>query len=338
MPDRLIQLVVRKDDSQTICDCLGDLHAQDWWRTDCVGDLDRQVFYIALHKADAQATIDAISEAMEDRENWRLYSLATEANLPEIVDEEEVERLAQQETSATREEIYGDIRDGASLTTDYLLMTALATCVAAIGLNTGQVAVVIGAMVIAPLLGPILAFAFGTTLGNLALLKVSARSLLAGLGVSVAVGTLLGQIYPAGSNAMDSGMMDYSGVLGLHTVILPLASGAAAALMVAGNKQSGLVGVMVAAALLPPLAGFGLLLGSGNFTMGLRALASVIANIVAINLAAQVVFYVKGIRPRRWNSADHATSVRTSLMVSAALVALVAAALWGFGHPQIFGL
>ncbi|MCM5705166.1 TIGR00341 family protein [Larsenimonas salina] len=325
MANRLIQLMAPRDDEKAIRKCLDSLELKEWWQSSPGGEGERATFYIALHQAEAQDVMDSLSDTLKDRDNWRLFSLATEANLPEVDGEEEQERLEQKNTASAREEIYGSVRSGATLSLDYLLMTAFATCVAAIGLNQGQVAVVIGAMVIAPLLGPILAFAFGSTLGNLELLWIAARSLFAGLAVSIIVGVAIGFIYRA---TPDNSMMNFSGVMSLQTLILPLASGAAAALMVASGKMSALVGVMVAAALLPPLAAFGLFIGDGNYLSGGRALVSVVVNIVAINLAAQVVFLTKGIRPRAWESDSRNTSIRMALGVSGGLVVLAGVFLW----------
>ncbi|MDF1873347.1 TIGR00341 family protein [Vannielia sp.] len=333
MSDRLLQIIADSDDIDTVVDCLSELPPAHWWRLPKDEDGGRQMVYVALHPSDAQEVMDAVSDALEGRDNWRLYSLPTEASLPELDDEEEEERRARRETSNAREEIYSDVRQGTALTWDYLIMTALATIVAAIGLSSGQVPVVIGAMVIAPLLGPILAFAFGTAIGNFDLLTIALRALGAGLLVAVAAGAVLGYFLPAAEP--DGTMMDFNGTLSLRTVALPLAGGAAAALMVAGGRTSGLVGVMVAAALLPPLAAFGLLLGAGNIGGALKALTTVVTNVVAINLAAQVVFIAKGVRPRRWESSNHLTSVRVSIGASAALVLLLAAALWAAGHGYI---
>jgi uncharacterized membrane protein len=72
-----------------------------------------------------------------------------------------------QEASATaiRESLYEEIEKSARLDVNYLALVMLSTVVAAIGLIEDNVAVVIGAMVIAPLLGPNLALALGTALG-----------------------------------------------------------------------------------------------------------------------------------------------------------------------------
>jgi uncharacterized hydrophobic protein (TIGR00341 family) len=328
MSDRLIQIVTDTAHVETIQGCFKDLPEKDWY---CfpAGDDGRQVIIATLDQVDLQDVLDEIAKAMDGKDGWSLHALNTEANLPEVEDEEETERVAQAENANAREEIYDDIRQNTALTVDYLVMTGLATVVAAIGLLQDQVAVVIGAMVIAPLLGPIIAFAFATTLGTAQLMWIALRALGAGLGVGVAAGVALGFAVPFNG---DSSLMAYDGSLSVMTVALPLASGAAAALMVAGGQTSGLVGVMVAAALLPPLAAFGLLLGNGSYVPALRALATVIINIAAINLAALVVFRVKGVRPRNWRSDKHQTSIRISLAIATAVVVLLGLAVYAAEH------
>ncbi|MZR12017.1 TIGR00341 family protein [Maritimibacter sp. DP07] len=312
MSDRLIQIVARKEDVPTITDCLEDLKDENWY---CfpAGEGDRQVIIAALDHVDMQEVLDRIAEAMDGREGWTLHALPTEASLPEVTDEEEKERIAQAENANSREEIYADIRRGTALTVDYLIKIGLATVVAAIGLLQDEIAVVIGAMVIAPLLGPILAFSFATTLGTVPLMLVALRALGAGLGVGVLAAVALGFVVPFNG---ESSIMAYDGSLSLMTVALPLASGAAAALMVAGGQTSALVGVMVAAALLPPLAAMGLLIGDGSYVEATRAFATVVINVAAINLAALVVFRLKGIRPRNWDTEDRRTSILGSYAAS----------------------
>lgn len=328
MSERLIQVVVRQEHVRAVTQCLAGLPEQHWFLLP-TEDADRQVIVAALHRVDTQSVLDSISDALQGKTGWRLHALPTEASLPEIRDEAEEERVTQRETALAREEIYADIRQGTALTVDYLVLTALATVVAAIGLSQGQTAVVIGAMVIAPLLGPILAFAFATTLGTVPLMLIALRALGAGLVVAVLAALAIGF---AMSGALDPIAAAYAEPISLLTVALPLASGAAAALMLAGGQKGALVGVMVAAALLPPLSAFGLLLGGGLWPEAGRALATVLVNIAAINFAAQLAFRLKGIRPRRWKSEHHQTSLRVSLGASAAIVALVAGAIYASGH------
>ncbi|HEU5339450.1 MAG TPA: DUF389 domain-containing protein, partial [Sulfuricaulis sp.] len=88
--------------------------------------------------------------------------------------------------------------------------------------------------------------------------------------------------------------------VGLDSVALALASGAAAALSLTTGLSSVLVGVMVAVALLPPAATFGLMLGSGQYALATGAGLLLAVNIVCVNFAAKLVFLMKGIHPRTW--------------------------------------
>jgi uncharacterized membrane protein len=88
--------------------------------------------------------------------------------------------------------------------------------------------------------------------------------------------------------------------VGLDSVALALASGAAAVLSLTTGLSSVLVGVMVAVALLPPTATLGLMLGAGQYHHALGAGLLLAVNIVCVNLAAKVVFLAKGIHPRTW--------------------------------------
>jgi uncharacterized membrane protein len=87
---------------------------------------------------------------------------------------------------------------------------------------------------------------------------------------------------------------------GLDSIALALASGAAAALSLTTGLPSVLVGVMVAVALLPPAAALGLMLGDGNINSAIGASLLLAVNIVCVNLASKIVFYLKNIHPRTW--------------------------------------
>lgn len=81
-------------------------------------------------------------------------------------------------------------------------------------------------------------------------------------------------------------------------IVLALMSGAAAALSITSGAASALVGVMVAVAILPPIASFGIMLGMGNFTLAMSSSILVMVNLVCINLSAQIIFIVKKVTPR----------------------------------------
>ncbi|MCG8344430.1 MAG: DUF389 domain-containing protein, partial [Chlorobiales bacterium] len=87
---------------------------------------------------------------------------------------------------------------------------------------------------------------------------------------------------------------------GLDSIALAFASGAAAALSLSTGLPSVLVGVMVAVALLPPAATFGLMLGHARIDLATGAALLLAVNVVSVNLACKLVFLIKGVRPRTW--------------------------------------
>jgi uncharacterized membrane protein len=123
-------------------------------------------------------------------------------------------------------------------------------------------------------------------------------------------------------------------VVGLDSVALALASGAAAALSLTTGLSSVLVGVMVAVALLPPAATVGLMFGHGETDLAINAALLLAINIVCVNLASKVVFLAKGISPRTWYEKAKAkrAMVIYILMWLVTLAILIAAV---FARPEL---
>jgi uncharacterized hydrophobic protein (TIGR00341 family) len=157
--------------------------------------------------------------------------------------------------------------------------------------------VVVGAMVIAPLLSPNIALALGTALGDTSLMLKAARTNGVGIGLALVLSLVIGLVWPVDIRSHE--LMARTDV-GMESIALALASGAAAVLSITTGLSSVLVGVMVAVALLPPTATLGLMLGAGQFQHALGAGLLLAVNIVCVNLAAKVVFLAKGIHPRTW--------------------------------------
>jgi uncharacterized hydrophobic protein (TIGR00341 family) len=248
-----------------------------------------------------------------------------EATLPKIEAESAPARAASdaRRTVALREEVYQDVASGAKLRGNLLALTVLSTIVAAIGMSADNIAVVVGAMVIAPLLGPLLAFSFAGALGDLALMISAAKTALAGLATGVATAVVFGFLAPVN---LESAELLARTDIGLDSIAIALASGAAAALSVTGGLSSALVGVMLAVALLPPAAAMGIYAGAGEAESAFRAGVLLLVNVVCVNLAAQVVFVWKGVRPRTWlERVSTARAMRVTLGMWAVLLALLSA-------------
>ena len=103
--------------------------------------------------------------------------------------------------------------------------------------------------------------------------------------------------------------------VGLDAVVLALASGAAAVISLTTGVASVLVGVMVAVALLPPAATLGLMIGAGEPSLAMGAALLLAVNIVSVNLAAKIVFWVRGIKPRSWLEKQKANQSMVTYLV-----------------------
>ena len=205
---------------------------------------------------------------------------------------------------------------------DFIIMVVLSTIVATIGLNSDGVAAVIGAMVIAPLLGPVLGFSMGAALGDFHLLRRASLTLAAGIGTALACALVLSFFVPVDLNSHE--LMSRAEVR-LDGLALAMAAGGAAALSLTRVEASALVGVMVAAALLPPGAAIGLFIGAGEWELALRADLLLSLNIAALILSALIVFRLRRIRPRNWieqKNADRAVLINVGLSAFFLLVSV----------------
>lgn len=286
---------------------------------------------VLLEAEKSEAVLDILEKRYADKEGYRIVILPVEATLPRI---EIAEPAASDKPQSgneppaektperiSRHELYEDISDAARFSKVYFAMVVLSAIVATIGLEHNSVAIVIGAMVIAPLLGPNVALALATTLGDLPLAKQAALTSLAGIAtvtlMTLSIGALL-HVDPTLSQLASRTQV------GLSDVALALAAGCAGALAFTTGVSAILVGVMVAVALLPPMVTFGLLLGDGQLTLAMGALSLLAANLICLNLAAVVTFMVQGIRPATWWEKDRAKkATRIAIALWVTLLVLV---------------
>jgi uncharacterized hydrophobic protein (TIGR00341 family) len=203
----------------------------------------------------------------------------------------------------SREELYQQVNEGAQLTRTFVVLVALSAVVAAVGVAYNNVTVVIGAMVIAPLLGPNVALSLATALGDIDLAKSAAKTDLVGILVALAIAIPIAFLVRVDPQV---GEIQTRLHVQLKDVVLALASGSAGVLSITTGAPAALIGVMVAVALLPPLVTFGLLVGAGDRELAMRALLLFITNVICVNLAGVVTLLVQNVRPRTWWEADRA--------------------------------
>jgi len=329
---RLVRLVVREDCREEALTILEEHDVSTRWVLPGADGL--VVIEMVLPGEGNEPILDSLEDRFRDRETFRLLFVPLQAVVPRMEERDE-ESEEEGETSEdpsesrvpariNREELYADLSDSAKTTPYYLVMVALSAVVACAGLRLGDGAVIIGAMVIAPLIGPNLGVAFATTLGDLKLglgaFLASMAGALTAFGVALLAGILFG-VDPQGTEVVSRTRLTYD------NLALALAAGAAGAISLTRGVGTGLVGVMVAVALLPPLANAGLLLGGGYGEMGGGALLLVVGNVVCINLAATAAFLIQGVRPNTWWKEEDGRRTRAvwaaSILWTVLLLALV---------------
>lgn len=197
----------------------------------------------------------------------------------------------------TQPHLYSQIYESAEfLSARYLLDLLFAAGIATLGLVLNSPAVVIGAMLISPLMGPILASGLSFAASDIYLgIKSTASlvgSVLVAISFSAALVWLLPFQAPTGEilartqpNLLDLGVAVFSGLAGSVVVARSLSGGAASALP----------GVAIAVALMPPLCTVGFGVGSGwNWQIISGAGLLFLTNLVAIAASAFLVFYIAG--------------------------------------------
>lgn len=291
---RLIEIVADAGHSDTLAGIAAQYEITDiWWGA--AGEDGRRSCRMLVTDEKRQAVMDALQNVLGTAEETRILVLPLDVALPRADEDEEA--AGRKRVAATREELYSEIERGARLDSNFVLLTFLSTVVAAIGLLEDNIAVVVGAMVIAPLLGPNIALAFATSLGDRELAWSGLKAELVGLGMAFGLSVLIGLLWPVDIASRE--ILARTDV-GLDGVALALASGAAAVLSLTTGLSSTLVGVMVAVALLPPTATLGMLLGAGHQSLAGGAGLLLAVNVVCVILSAKLVFLVRGVKPRTW--------------------------------------
>jgi uncharacterized hydrophobic protein (TIGR00341 family) len=290
---KYVEVVVDAGSTDTVSAIAKKFEASDF-RAGKVGEDKMRPMRLLVADDKIQLVLDSLQKILGTQPSARVVVLPVEIALPKPSEEE---RKEEDSAVEAREALYEEVEKNARLDLNFAVLVVLSTIVAAIGLIESNVAVVIGAMVIAPLLGPNLAFGLGTALGDISLMRKSALTTSAGILLAVALSVVIGIFWPFDVSSPELAARTN---VGLDSVALALASGAAAALSLTTGLSSVLVGVMVAVALLPPAVTLGIMLGLGHINPALGAGLLLAINVVCVNLAIKVVFFFKGIRPRTW--------------------------------------
>ena len=295
---------------------------------------ERSCIKVLVEAASTEPLTDTIGRVCTDKASYRLVLLPVEATLPPVEEPAPAETPSDEKDDSkrvgrvSREELLADLSDTARLSRTFAVLTILSTVVAVIGLTRSNVAIIIGAMVIAPFLGSNVALSLATTLADASLARRSLMALVSGLFVALGIAVVAGLVLRPSSAIPEIASRT---AVGWGDIALAVASGAAGSLAYTTAAPTALVGVMVSVALLPPWVVFGMLMGSGQWVPALGALLLTGMNVICLNLAGVLTFLVQGVRPGSWWEAKQArkmSSIALSIWIGllAILIVLLLAA------------
>ncbi|MCM8537584.1 MAG: TIGR00341 family protein [Lentisphaeraceae bacterium] len=199
-------------------------------------------------------------------------------------------------TREDRINLHNNLHVNSNWNFDFVSLIALSTAIASLGLISNSSAVVIGAMLIAPLMLPILGAGLAIIQGNMPLILNSIKSIILGFLTALIIGFVCGLFAPMQTLTNE---IAARGEPRMADLLIALFSGIAAAHCMSRPKLSAaLPGVAIAAALVPPIASAGISLAHGNGGMAQGAALLFLTNVICIILGSAIAFYAAGIRPQ----------------------------------------
>jgi uncharacterized hydrophobic protein (TIGR00271 family) len=217
--------------------------------------------------------------------------------------------------TVSQAEVIEKRRAECAITERYLFMTAMSAGIAVLGLLLSSPAVVIGAMLLSPLMDPIMGLGFALAIGDYPWLKQSARSLAWGTAMAIALTATLVYLSPIQTITPEIAARTQPNLFDLFVALFSALAGAYA--MIRGREGT-IVGVAIATALMPPLATVGFGLATWNWTVFSGALLLYVTNLITIALTALGMARLYGFR----TSLSSRNTLLQNIAVLAVFVAL----------------
>lgn len=213
------------------------------------------------------------------------------------------------------------------------ILLVLSTMIATAGLLSDSAAVVIGAMLVAPMMNPVMAAAGAVVMGwpgrfYGALWLVSAM----GLG-ALLLSSLITLLSPDLVFLPEQVLARTRPTF--YDLLIALAAGSAGAYTITRKETSAIPGVAVAVALLPPLASAGILVTTGEYELALRAVVLFLTNLIAMVLAGALTFMAVGVSPATARK-QTAAFVRSQLSLFLVLTIAISVPLWFYSEKILF--
>jgi uncharacterized hydrophobic protein (TIGR00341 family) len=321
---RLVQVLIPEGQSESVLTAL-DEQGIDYAVFQEVGrgDFEAMVQF-PVPPSGVEAMMDVLTEAGVREDSYTIV-LATETVVSQRLSALE-ERFPGLRIS--RDELYARAQDLAPANSTFFAFLILSTVIATTGLLLDSAATIIGAMVVAPLMGPAISASAGTILDDQLMAARGVRLQVTGLIAAIATGAILGWLLqqtiliPPELDIQSIPQVAERTSPNFLSLFLALGSGIAGAISIIRGSGSSLVGVAIAVALVPPAATSGLGIAFGLPGVVIAGAVLVVVNLLAINVSALILFYVAGFKPLE---AGRYEGVRSSV-VSRIVVIVIAIA------------
>ena len=233
-----------------------------------------------------------------------------------------MKNLKMEITESARETIYQSVLDSSHLDLEYVAMLAFAGLIALFGLLQNSVAVIIGAMLISPLMNPVLAAALALILGDWILGRRAASVLAWSIGGVIALTWLVAWLTPLKQVTPEILARTNPNLLDLLVAVL---AGLAGTLALRGGPVSMTIipGVAIAVAVIPPLAVVGFSLSGQHGAMAWGGFLLFVTNLVSIMISAAVVFRLMGFAPHE-DTQEGRAKLRKRMAASALVLIILA--------------
>lgn len=217
--------------------------------------------------------------------------------------------------------VFETLAIGAAPTKEYYVLTILSCIIATMGLIQGSAAVIIGAMIVAPLMTPILAFSLGVVWGDLFLIRISVASIFKGVFWAILISSSIAYLVPLPTLSPE--IMART-TPSLFDVAVAIASGLVGAYGNANKKISNsLVGIAIAVALMPPLCTIGIGIGKMSMEVAGGATLLFLINLVCISLSGAVVFWIMKVQPASADQSEVTRRAMSQIVVSVIILSLI---------------
>jgi len=235
--------------------------------------------------------------------------------------ERSILRINPQLTKVEQNELVWSANKNADTNLDYTVMIVLSAGLATLGLMINSAAVIIGAMLVAPLMSPISGFSAGMATGLIALTRRASLTLLVGVLLALLISIGMGTFFPLDAPTPEMLSRGSPGVLDAAVAVV---SGLVAAYASARKGiPAALAGVAIAAALMPPVCTIGLGIAFQNVNLAIGATLLFLTNITFIIAAQYITFLWLGMRPDKTREGVTANLARVWWVVLASITATV---------------